>query len=141
MGYGIPSGFAEYTHTARYMVRNPNQQTVTPVSGWNSYDGTGVTVTVASYAKDIPNSAVQTVALENMYVKTGTLTLANVVDIERDACRAVIPKGNLLCEGICSRRSKRGDCAALARWRAHGRREIHRDAQSRFGRGVGIRVA
>ena len=75
-GYGIPSGFAEYTHTARYMVRNPNQQTVTPVSGWNSYDGTGVTVTVASYAKDIPNSAVQTVALENMYVKTGTLTVA-----------------------------------------------------------------
>lgn len=75
-GYGIPSGFAEYTHTARYMVRNPNQQTVTPVSGWNSYDGTGVTVTVASYAKDIPDSAVQTVALENMYVKTGTLTVA-----------------------------------------------------------------
>ena len=75
-GYGIPSGFAEYTHTARYMVRNPNQQTVTPVSGWNSYDGTGVTVTVASYAKDIPDSAVQTVALENMYVKTGTITVA-----------------------------------------------------------------
>lgn len=75
-GYGIPSGFAEYTHTARYMVRNPNQQTVTPVSGWNSYDGTGVTVTVASYAKDIPDSAVQTVALENMYVKTGTVTVA-----------------------------------------------------------------
>lgn len=75
-GYGIPSGFAEYTHTARYMVRNPNQQTVTPVSGWNSYDGAGVTVTVASYAKDIPDSAVQTVALENMYVKTGTLTVA-----------------------------------------------------------------
>ena len=73
----IPNQFAsDYSHTARYMVRNPNQQTVTPVSGWNSYDGTGVTVTVASYAKDILDSAVQTVALENMYVKTGTITVA-----------------------------------------------------------------
>lgn len=76
-GDNIPDQFtSDYSHTARYMVRNPNQQTVTPVSGWNSYDGTGVTVTVASYAKDILDSAVQTVALENMYVKTGTLTVA-----------------------------------------------------------------
>lgn len=76
-GDDVPEKYAtEYSHTARYMVRNPNQQTVTPVSGWNSYDGAGVTVTVASYAKDIPDSAVQTVALENMYVKTGTLTVA-----------------------------------------------------------------
>lgn len=76
-GDDIPNQLAsDYSHTARYMVRNPNQQTVTPVSGWNSYDGTGVTVTVASYAKDILDSAVQTVALENMYVKTGTITIA-----------------------------------------------------------------
>lgn len=76
-GDDIPNQFdSDYSHTARYMVRNPNQQTVTPVSGWNSYDSTGVTVTVSSYAKDILNSAVQTVALENMYVKTGTLTVA-----------------------------------------------------------------
>lgn len=76
-GDDIPNQFvSDYSHTARYMVRNPNQQTVTPVSGWNSYDGTGVTVTVASYAKDILDSAVQTVALENMYVKTGTITVA-----------------------------------------------------------------
>lgn len=76
-GDNIPDQFAsDYSHTARYMVRNPNQQTVTPVSGWNSYDSTGVTVTVASYAKDILDSAVQTVALENMYVKTGTITVA-----------------------------------------------------------------
>lgn len=76
-GDDIPNQLAsDYSHTARYMVRNPNQQTVTPVSGWNSYDGTGVTVTVASYAKDILDSAVQTVALENMYVKTGTITVA-----------------------------------------------------------------
>lgn len=76
-GDDVPEKYAdEYSHTARHMVRNPNQQTVTPVSGWNSYDGTGVTVTVASYAKDIPDSAVQTVALENMYVKTGTVTVA-----------------------------------------------------------------
>lgn len=76
-GDDIPNQFAsDYSHTARYMVRNPNQQTVTPVSGWNSYDGTGVTVTVTSYAKDILDSAVQTVALENMYVKTGTITVA-----------------------------------------------------------------
>lgn len=74
-GYGIPSGFAEYTHTARYMVRNPNQSTAAP-TGWASCPADGVTVTVASYAKDIPDSAVQTVALENMYVKTGTLTVA-----------------------------------------------------------------
>lgn len=76
-GDNIPDQFAsDYSHTARYMVRNPNQQTVTPVNGWNSYDSTGVTVTVASYAKDILDSAVQTVALENMYVKTGTITVA-----------------------------------------------------------------
>lgn len=76
-GDDIPNQLAsDYSHTARYMVRNPNQQTVTPVSGWNSYDSTGVTVTVASYAKDILDSAVQTVALENMYVKTGTITVA-----------------------------------------------------------------
>lgn len=74
-GYGIPSGFAEYTHTARYMVRNPNQSTAAP-TGWASCPADGVTVTVASYAKDIPDPAVQTVALENMYVKTGTLTVA-----------------------------------------------------------------
>lgn len=76
-GDDIPDQFAsDYSHTARYTVRNPNQQTIPPVSGWDSYNDTGVTVTVASYANDIPDSAVQTVALENMYVKTGTITVA-----------------------------------------------------------------
>lgn len=76
-GDDIPDQFvSDYSHTARYTVRNPNQQTIPPVSGWDSYNDTGVTVTVASYANDIPDSAVQTVALENMYVKTGTLTVA-----------------------------------------------------------------
>lgn len=77
-GGGIPDEYAgEYSQTVRYTVRNPNQQTVTPVSGWNTYDeASGVTVTVASYANDISDDAVQTVALENMYVKTGTITVA-----------------------------------------------------------------
>lgn len=75
-GDDIPDQFvSDYSHTARYMVRNPNQSTAAP-TGWASCPADGVTVTVASYAKDIPDSAVQTVALENMYVKTGTVTVA-----------------------------------------------------------------
>ena len=75
-GDDVPKKYVtEYSNTARYMVRNPNQSTAAP-TGWASCPADGVTVTVASYAKDIPDSAVQTVALENMYVKTGTVTVA-----------------------------------------------------------------
>lgn len=76
-GCGLPEEYTEYSYTARCIVRNPNRQTVTAGAGWTSYDEkNGVSVVVASYANDIDDSAVQTVALENMYVRTGTITVA-----------------------------------------------------------------
>lgn len=62
-------------YTARYAITNSAAQT----GGWvDDPDGEGVYVTVASYASDVPDNAVQTVALQNVYVKAGLLTVAKL---------------------------------------------------------------
>ena len=66
---------AGVNYTARYAITNSAAQT----GGWvDDPDGKGVYVTVASYASDVPGNAVQTVALQNIYVKAGLLTVAKL---------------------------------------------------------------
>ena len=58
----------------RWMIRNhPNAGAP---SGWDDYDASnGIIVTAASYSNDTPDPAVQTVALQNIYVLTGRVTV------------------------------------------------------------------
>lgn len=61
----------------RWMIRN--QGSAQTSTGWRDYDseteGGYPTVTVASYADDMPDSAIQTVALQNIYVKSSRVTV------------------------------------------------------------------
>lgn len=62
------------SYTARYAITNSADQT----GGWIDYPNEGVPVRVASYASDVPDEAVQSVALQNIYVKAGLLTVAKL---------------------------------------------------------------
>lgn len=58
----------------RWMIRNHPSAGVP--SGWRDYDALdGISVTAASYSNDTPDPAVQTVALQNIYVHTGRVTV------------------------------------------------------------------
>lgn len=58
----------------RWMLRN--HPSAGAPSGWSDYDAlSGITVTAASYSSDTPDSAVQTVALQNIYVHSGRITV------------------------------------------------------------------
>ena len=61
-------------YTARYAIANSAAQT----GGWADYPDGGIPVKVASYASDVPDNAVQTVAMQNIYVKAGLLTVAKL---------------------------------------------------------------
>lgn len=58
----------------RWMIRNHPSAGVP--SGWSDYNALyGISVTAASYSNDTPDPAVQTVALQNIYVHTGRVTV------------------------------------------------------------------
>ena len=61
-------------YTARYAVSNSAGQ----AGGWADYPDGGIPVKVTSYAGDVPDAAVQSVALQNIYVKAGLLTVAKL---------------------------------------------------------------
>jgi hypothetical protein len=63
--------------TKTHYIREHN---VSPPEGisWIDYPNEGVPVRVASYASDVPDEAVQSVALQNIYVKAGLLTVAKL---------------------------------------------------------------
>ncbi len=57
----------------RYLIRNHPQGLS---GGYQDYpEESGITITAVAYGNDVPNTAVQTVALQNMYVGMGTLTV------------------------------------------------------------------
>ena len=57
----------------RYTIRNDPDGTA---AGYRDYpEETGITIKAVSYGDDVPDTAVQTVALQNMYVGVGTLTV------------------------------------------------------------------
>lgn len=57
----------------RYLIRNHPQGLS---AGYQDYpEETGITIKAVAYGNDVPNTAVQTVALQNIYVGIGTLTV------------------------------------------------------------------
>lgn len=57
----------------RYLIRNHPQGLS---EGYQDYpEESGITITAVAYGNDVPNTAVQTVALQNIYVGIGTLTV------------------------------------------------------------------
>lgn len=57
----------------RYLIRNHPQGLS---GGYQDYpEESGITITAVAYGNDVPNTAVQTVALQNRYVGIGTLTV------------------------------------------------------------------
>lgn len=68
-GY-IPSGNWRVSNS--YAIRNNPEGGVTD---YQSYPAAGIKITAVGYGDDVPNIAVQTVALRNVYVGVGTLTV------------------------------------------------------------------
>lgn len=68
-GY-IPSG--DWRVSNSYAIRNAPEGGPT---GYQTYPKDGIVITAVGYADDVPNIAVQTVALRNVYVGVGTLTV------------------------------------------------------------------
>ena len=57
----------------RYLIRNHPQGLS---GGYQDYpEESGITITAVAYGNDVPNTALQTVALQNIYVGIGTLTV------------------------------------------------------------------
>lgn len=64
---------SEWRVNNRYLIRNHPQGIS---AGYQDYpEETGITIKAVSYGDDVPNTAVQTVALQNMYVGMGSLTV------------------------------------------------------------------
>lgn len=75
-GCEVPADYEDkYSHTARYSVLNPYTPNGSAPADNAPYPAAGVTVTVTSYAKDIPDDKVQTVALRSVYERAAALTL------------------------------------------------------------------
>ena len=68
-GY-IPSGSWRVSNS--YAIRNAPEGGPT---GYQPYPAAGIVITAVGYGDDVPNIAVQTVALRNVYVGVGTLTV------------------------------------------------------------------
>ncbi len=68
-GY-IPSGSWRVSNS--YAIRNAPEGGPT---GYQSYPAAGIVITAVGYGDDVPPTAVQTVALRNVYVGVGTLTV------------------------------------------------------------------
>lgn len=66
----IPSGSWRVSNS--YVIRNAPEGGPT---GYQSYPAAGIVITAVGYGDDVPPTAVQTVALRNVYVGVGTLTV------------------------------------------------------------------
>lgn len=82
-GY-IPSGSWRVSNS--YAIRNNPDGGAT---GYLPYPKDGVTVTAVGYGDDVPSTAVQTVALRNVYVGVGTLTVNTQDAITGDNLRDI----------------------------------------------------
>lgn len=80
----IPSGSWRVSNS--YVIRNnPNGG----ATGYQSYPEGGVVITAVGYGDDVPPTAVQTVALRNVYVGVGTLTVNTQDAITGDNLRDI----------------------------------------------------
>lgn len=82
-GY-IPSGNWRVSNS--YAIRNAPGGGPT---GYQSYPAAGIDITAVGYGDDVPNIAVQTVALRNVYVGVGTLTVNTQDAITGDNLRDI----------------------------------------------------
>lgn len=82
-GY-IPSGNWRVSNS--YAIRNAPEGGPT---GYQSYPKDGIVITAVGYGDDVPSTAVQTVALRNVYVGVGTLTVNTQDAITGDNLRDI----------------------------------------------------
>lgn len=82
-GY-IPSGSWRVSNS--YAIRNAPEGGPT---GYQSYPAAGIVITAVGYGDDVPSTAVQTVALRNVYVGVGTLTVNTQDAITGDNLRDI----------------------------------------------------
>lgn len=82
-GY-IPSGSWRVSNS--YAIRNNPDGGPT---GYQSYPAAGIVITAVGYGDDVPKTAVQTVALRNVYVGVGTLTVNTQDAITGDNLRDI----------------------------------------------------
>lgn len=82
-GY-IPSGSWRVSNS--YAIRNNPEGGVTD---YQSYPAAGIVITAVGYGDDVPPTAVQTVALRNVYVGVGTLTVNTQDAITGDNLRDI----------------------------------------------------
>lgn len=82
-GY-IPSGSWRVSNS--YAIRNNPDGGPT---GYQSYPAAGIVITAVGYGDDVPNIAVQTVVLRNVYVGVGTLTVNTQDAITGDNLRDI----------------------------------------------------
>lgn len=80
----IPSGSWRVSNS--YVIRNNPDGGAT---GYQPYPEAGIVITAVGYADDVPNIAVQTVALRNVYVGVGTLTVNTQDAITGDNLRDI----------------------------------------------------
>ena len=80
----IPSGSWRVSNS--YAIRNNPEGGVTD---YQSYPAAGIKITAVGYGDDVPKTAVQTVALRNVYVGVGTLTVNTQDAITGDNLRDI----------------------------------------------------
>lgn len=80
----IPSGSWRVSNS--YAIRNAPEDGPT---GYQPYPTAGIVITAVGYGDDVPNIAVQTVALRNVYVGVGTLTVNTQDSVTGDNLRDI----------------------------------------------------
>lgn len=73
-GHEYAGATAGWQETFQYAIRNSAAATV----GMKPYTSSGVKITAEAYPTDVPALAIQTVALQNLYVRSGVLVLHKV---------------------------------------------------------------
>ena len=73
-GHEYAGATAGWQETFQYAIRNSAAATV----GMKPYTSSGVRITAEAYPTDVPALAIQTVALQNLYVRSGILVLHKV---------------------------------------------------------------
>ncbi len=76
----------KWNHTNGYSISNSSDET----NGWRLYsDNEGVSVTTEAYPSDVPAKSYQTVALKNIYVQAGLVTVSKVDSITGNGLKNV----------------------------------------------------
>lgn len=65
----------KWNNTSKYKVENSDAVTD---SSWNTYTDDGIQLEAEAYGTDVPQSAIKTASLQNVYVRSGLLTVTKV---------------------------------------------------------------